>query len=1091
MITSYESLLQQLDRFIRKYYLSKILKGTLLFTAGVVSLYILLSVGEFTFYFPSWFKWLLVISFFSITLAALFGWIIYPLSKYLKIGQSLSHEQAAEIIGSHFTEVQDKLLNILQLKSDRAASGSTELAEAGIQQKIQQISWVPFSNAIDLGENKKFLRYTVPPLILLLSIILLAPNVLTESNARLSQPSKTFFKPAPFTISIDPKQLQVSQFTDTDIFIKVKGKMLPDKMEWIQNGLSFPVKKIDANTFSYTVLNIENDIDFRISAHNHISDEYHMKVLKKPIVSSMQIKLNYPKYTGLKSETIKNTGDITVPAGTRVEWILSAENTEKLSVKFEGEETVFLKKEQSKYNLSKKILKETNYKLYAFNENSGLGDSVLYSISVIEDELPNIQVSQVTDSSQLEYLFFMGNTSDDYGISKITFHISSKNEKGQVTETIRENIKISPSKWADFTHHFALSGLNLKSGERAEYFFTVWDNDAVHGSKSTRSNTFVYTVPDKDRLKEIESDNNENIKSALQSANREAQSLAQDLQTLKEKILTKKNLTWEDKRETEDLLKKHEKLKNELQDIKSKYDENLKNQDLFKNLEEDILEKQEMLNQIMEELLSPELQELMSELQELMEKLQKSDMFDKLEDMEMNNRQLNRELDKILELFKKLEFEQKASEIAQQLEELAQKQQELMGQKDASEQEKLNQEFDELKKDLEKLEKLNEEQKKKLNLNQTGQQAEEIRENMQQAKENLEENQTAPAKKQQQKAGEGMQQMAQNIRGQMQQMQMEQHMEDINTIRRLLSNLLNLSMEQEELMLKVKKTHETDVKYFKLIQEQQRLDEKSILIEDSLTALGKRVFQLETFITDELYKLKRDLKKSTRLLDEKKRGPATAAQQYAMTSANNLALMLSETMNQMQLQMPNMAGAGSCDNPDGNNPSVPTPGELKQLQEELGHELGEMGQQLKEGKSGKEVNKQLAEMAQRQATIREALRKMREEMSQKQKKESDIDRIIDDLDKIEKDIVNKKITEQTLLRQKNIETKMLELEKATREQGDKDDRTANTGKDLPKSTPKELEEFIKNRKNNLNTLKYLPPELKPFYKRLVNSYNSK
>ena len=36
--------------------------------------------------------------------------------QYFRLGQLISHEQAANIIGSHFNNVGDKLLNILQLK---------------------------------------------------------------------------------------------------------------------------------------------------------------------------------------------------------------------------------------------------------------------------------------------------------------------------------------------------------------------------------------------------------------------------------------------------------------------------------------------------------------------------------------------------------------------------------------------------------------------------------------------------------------------------------------------------------------------------------------------------------------------------------------------------------------------------------------------------------------------------------------------------------------------------------------------------------------------------------------------------------------
>lgn len=1089
-MNSYESLIAQLDRFIRKYYLSKILKGTLLFTAGVLSLYLLLSIGEFTFYFPSWIRWSLITGFGLISGFALVSWIVIPLSNYFKIGKVLSHQQAAEIIGKHFPEVQDKLLNILQLKSEQVTTGSQELLEAGIQQKIGQISWVPFSNAVDLKDNRKFLRYALPPLVILLGIIVIAPNILTESNARLSQPSKAFSKPAPFDIIIDNSQLKVQQFADADITVKVKGKVLPSKMEWVQNGQTYSLSQIDANTFTYKALHVQDNITFRILANGFFSEEYTLKVTKKPVVSSMQIQLDYPAYTKRKKETVQNSGDLAVPAGTKITWKLSAKNTQKVAVRFGNDSIKYLTQEKSSYTFSKTALDNYTYKLFAFNTDNPKGDSVLYNISVIEDQHPAIQVDQVTDSTQLSHLYFMGNASDDYGISRIAFHASVKNDKGQIKKTIQNNIAVSHSTLADFTHRFSLTPLQLLAGEKVEYYFIVWDNDAVRGSKSAKSAIFTYSVPTTTELKDIESSNNQSIKSSLQSTTREVQKLSKELQSFKEKILTKKNLSWEDKKEAQDLFNKHEQLKEEIKDIKNKYEENRKNQELFKDVDQDILEKQELINQMMEDLLSQEMKDLMKELEELLEKFQQNNAFEKLENMQMSNDQLNKELDKMLELFKKLELEQKASDIAQQLEKLSEKQDAIQKQPDAQKQDQLNKEFENIKKDFDQLEKLNQQQKEHLDLDKSGEQKDEIEKNMQQAKENLENNQQKPAQQQQQKASDGMKQMAQNLRSQMMQMQMQQHAEDINTIRRILSNLLNFSKDQEDLMLRVKKTHETDTKYSRLVQQQQHLREEAVLIEDSLTALGKRVFQLQSFISDELYKLKRDLKKSTSLLEAKQRGPATAAQQYAMTSANNLALMLSETMEQMQQQMNKMSGSGSCSNPGGNSPK-PSPGDLKKLQDQLGQDLQKMGKQLQEGKSGSEINKGLADMAQRQAAIREALRKMKDGMSQQQKKDTNIDQLIDELDKNETDIVNKRISQQTILRQKNIETRMLELEQSLREQDEKDERSSQSAQDFPATTPPQIEEFLKKRKPNLNISKNLPPELKPFYRRLVDNYNSK
>lgn len=260
------------------------------------------------------------------------------------------------------------------------------------------------------------------------------------------------------------------------------------------------------------------------------------------------------------------------------------------------------------------------------------------------------------------------------------------------------------------------------------------------------------------------------------------------------------------------------------------------------------------------------------------------------------------------------------------------------------------------------------------------------------------------------------------------------------------------------------------------------------MIEDSLTALGKRVFQLQTFISDEVYKMKRDIKDAIDLLEDRQKEKGASKQQYVMTSANDLAVMLSEAMDQMQMQMNNSkSGSGQCKKPGGSS-SQPSPEQLKKMQEQLGKDLQKTGEELKNGQGGSNMSKQLAEMAERQAAIRAALRQLRDKMSQQQKKESGIDGVMDQMDKIERDIVNKQITPETLKRQKEIENKMLELENAVREQDEDDKRKSDTANETPSVTPSQLTEFLRKKKAALDQLQNVPPELKPFYKNLVDKY---
>src|SRR5512133_3344692 len=113
---NYHLLIQKLDAFTRRYYLNKMIRGSLITVGAVLAVFLTYNLLEHRFYFSSGMRLTLLLSFIGLSIACLGYLIAYPLAQYFRLGKTISHEQAASIIGSHFSPIQDKLLNILQLK---------------------------------------------------------------------------------------------------------------------------------------------------------------------------------------------------------------------------------------------------------------------------------------------------------------------------------------------------------------------------------------------------------------------------------------------------------------------------------------------------------------------------------------------------------------------------------------------------------------------------------------------------------------------------------------------------------------------------------------------------------------------------------------------------------------------------------------------------------------------------------------------------------------------------------------------------------------------------------------------------------------
>src|ERR1700751_129376 len=143
---------QKLDEFIRKYYKNQLIRGLIYSTGLVLLFFISVSSLEYFAEFSTTIRTVLFYSFLLTCSYVIGRYIVVPVLKLNSFGSIISYNQAASIIGSHFSNVQDKLLNVLQLQSVEQNTASVELLNSGINQKIGELNPVPFTAAIDLNE---------------------------------------------------------------------------------------------------------------------------------------------------------------------------------------------------------------------------------------------------------------------------------------------------------------------------------------------------------------------------------------------------------------------------------------------------------------------------------------------------------------------------------------------------------------------------------------------------------------------------------------------------------------------------------------------------------------------------------------------------------------------------------------------------------------------------------------------------------------------------------------------------------------------------------------------------------------------------
>lgn len=1098
MNTGYQQLIKKIDDFIRKYYLNKLVRGAIWLSGIFLLSYIFLIVSEYYSYFSINTKTILFYSFIFTQL--ILAWFLTGkhLVAYLHLGKIINHEQASEIIGAHFPDVKDKLINTLQLKKQSdLGNQNNALLEASINQRIASLKPIPFVKAVRISENKKYLQYALFPMAIVILIAFAAPSILTDGTERLINHNVFYKKKAPFDFDVTNKSLKVTQGDDFELKVKLSGDQIPQDI-YLEDGVNtFKLNKSDIINFNYLFKNLQSNKTFRLKAGEFYSDEYTINVKSKPVLISYSALFTYPAYINKQAEVVQNPGDITVPVGTNVTWSFKTEHVNQLGFSYQNQRKNITTENKDNFIFKNRIIKNGGYSIFLENKEVSTQDSLSYQINTIADLFPKIEVNQRLDSANLNVVYFIGKVADDYGLSSLNFHyqILKTDDESKKGKKFSVAVKFDkPAAQSSFFYLWKLKEIGLKPGEEIAYYFDVADNDGVFGAKHTQSATLTYKLASKEESIEKIEETSQAIKQKMQSAIRQTDKIQKDTKKLNQELIDQKTIGYEQKKQIENLVEQQKKLENLIKDIQKDGKQNLLDRKEIQPNNEKILEKQKQIQDLFDNVLDEKTKKLLENLQKMMEQNQKELTKDQLQQMQVDNKALEKELDRILELYKKLEVEQKLNDAIEKLDELAQKQEELSKQNDKDnlqKQKDLEKAFDDLKKDLKEVDKKNQELDKPADFENPEQDQKDIDQEMDNAEKSLEENKSQKASQSQKNAAQKMKQLSQKLQSMQQNGEEQENKVNEQELRQILKNLLQSSFDQEKVMVDLKRTNQDDPSFIKLAQKQRDIKDNLKMVEDSLYSLSKKVPQIESTVNKEIQAINQQIEQSLEFLTERRVDQANRNQQFALTSINNLALMLSEALKQLQDAMKNAQSGGK---------GKPKPGlsQLSEMQKELNKNMQKAKEQMEQqgikpgqkGKSG--MSEQMAKMAQQQQMIRQALQEISNNLNKDgQGKLGNLEKIMKEMEQTELDLVNKRITQEALIRQQEIQTRLLEAEKAEREREQDTKRESKAAKNFTPNYNLILEEYQKQRAKEVEQIKTMPPTLNYFYKSKISEYFKK
>ncbi len=973
--------------------------------------------------------------FIVVELTLLVNYIILPIFKLSGLKKGINEFEASEIIGKHFPEVNDKLLNMLQLNEIQQYS---ELIEASVEQKSGEMQLIPFKRAIDFSANRKYIKYTLIPIVILLFVYLTGNNsIFNDSFSRVVHYNIAFEAPAPFSFKILNKTLNVVEGDPFTLQIETIGNTYPEDAKIYFLNENYYLENIDFGKFIYYFSNIKEPINFYLEANGITSKYFQINIIATPIITNLKMVLNYPAYTGKKNEVIQNTGNAIVPQGTFITWQIETHQTEKITFNTtESNPVEFSQNTKNYFSYSKQLKRTTNYEIATSNDQLTNHELLNFTVDVTSDEHPKIIVKSDIDSITSGPVQFIGQLSDDYMVSKLQLVYYDKRDKNTI-DTHR--IDISKSSFTDFYYVFP-EEISIDEGIDYEMYFEVFDNDVVNGRKKTKSQKFSYYNKTKKELKEaLLKDQKETINAISKTLDKSKKENS-DIEKFKDFLQKKGEINWNDARRIEQFVKRQTQYQEMFEMQTNELEQNLNGSPL----DEDLKEKREELQKRIEETKKlADQNKMLEELDKLSEKLKKEDLLGKLKEMIKKNRQNEKGLERILELTKRFYVEQKANQIAEKLDNLAEKEETLSEKENeentAEKQIEIIEEFSNVKKEIDELKKQNKDLKRPMNLPDESDKLNDIEDVLDKALEELNNKQSGKAKKNQKSAARKMKEVSQSMEQSMNIMEGEEIDEDIDDLRKIVENLIEFSFQQENVYNKFSGTDNKHPEYPNYLKRQHVLKEYFEHIDDSLYVLSLRLIKMSNQIQKEVSDVHYYMEESLLNLSENKYTLGISDQKFIITGANNLANMLSDLLESL------MNASASLGKGKGGDHGFSLPDIIKkqgELMEQMknGIKTGKEGE--KSGDNSEQINGELYELYKQQARLRQALEEILGNKIGNENKGSG--EAVKQMEELEKELLEKGLSDQLIQKMQQLNYELLKLEKALLLQGEDKKRESNT-----------------------------------------------
>ncbi len=1074
-------LLHRLAEVRKKENTASLLYGLVLTASAIVGTVIVALLVEQMLYLPilprTIIFWLIVA-----TALGLLAWFVArPLLKLLNVVKNESDSATAAKVGGAFPTINDHLVNILQLdKEKESRMYSPELIDASFEDIRKEIDPIDFTSAVSLASAKKVAKVLGAVASIAAFLFVFFPTSFIGSANRLWNYHQSFAAPLPFRFIVEPGNKEVVKGAKVPITIRVEGEQQKQiTLSSKPSGqIQFDERTLTANAngvFTYEMPALKSTTTYQASAHDVRSNEYTLTVLDRPTVKMLRVNLSFPSYAKLPSRQLDdNVGDVTALRGTRINF--SIESNKPLAearIIFNDSTSISLKVNDNKASGTLPLMKERTYHIrLKDNENVASADPIEYTLKVVPDAFPTAQILSpgtnidIAENATLNMLYKI---TDDFGFSSLRLAyklIQSRYEQPwQDFRFAPISIHYSLSNEGEVAHLWDLGSLSLVPEDVVSYYLEVFDNDNISGPKSGKSEVYTLRLPsleevfaDVDKGHEMSLDAMKESLKQVEEAKKEFEELQQEMKKNQQKM------DWQQQKKAEEMMKKYDEVRKKMDEVNKTIDEMVKKMEKSEALSKETMDKYQELQQLMEQMNTPEFSEAMKKMQEAMQQMSPEQMKQAMQQFKFSEENFRKSIERTMNLLKRIQIEQKVDEMLKRTEEMMKKQEELQKQTEqtnpsdknklndlAQQQKDLKEQLEQMQKELAELQKkmqefptempLSEMQKAQDQLEQS-----QLDEQMEQIAQQMQQQQMQQAMQNQQSARQKLQQFMQSMQQMKKSMQSNQQKQIVNEMRRALQDMLNLSKRQEELKNQAKSMEQNSQQFRENAQQQNELMRDLANVANAMSKLSQKTFAITPEMGKSIGDAMRQMNSAMQSLDQRNGQQAGGQQEGAMGSLN-------EAASQMQSAMQGMMQGGQ-------GQGMGMGGFMQRLQQMSGQQQGiNQGTQNMGGMS-QQQQAEMGRLAAEQGMVRKSLEQLAKEAAQSgelSKMLGDLNRTAQEMREVQTDLAQGNVNPETLKKQERILSRLLDSQRSARERDFEKKRKAESGTNVARKSPGDID----------------------------------